>query len=215
MWRMFLFGLVVALAGCIARLPPPQPSQTVSIGASLLDEPFDTASSWGRYHRDDLVADVMSGSYRLDTTLRQYAFVLQSENLADTVIETEFYRLSSGDDVLYGVMCRGQSSGTGYYFLLSGDGSFSIRRGATNDVKALVPWQPTSAINTSSPRQRVRAICAGEYLALYINDQFAGETTDSLYHTGHVGLVATVPPRAPEGTRATLDIDFVRAWEPQ
>jgi hypothetical protein len=201
------------LAGCIARLPPPNPTRTITIGPSLLDETFETRGDWDAYHKVGLFADVVEGSYRLETTLAQYAHILRPAQWGDVVVEAEFYLRSPTDDALYGVMCRADSDGKGYYFLISGDGAFSIRRGDENVLKPLVQWQNTSAFRPDTPRQRLRAICSGEYLALYLNDEFVGETTDDLYGHGAVGLAAAVPPRAPAGTQVQLDIDAVRVWE--
>jgi len=201
------------ISGCIANLPPPRASQPIALEAFLLDETFETRGDWDVYHKQGLFADVVEGSYRLETTLRQYAAILKPAAWEDVIVEAEFYLRSPGTQAIYGLMCRAQSGGKGYYFLVSGDGAFSIRRGDENVLKPLVQWQNTSAFRRDVPRQRLRAICSGEYLALYINDQFVGETTDHLYHRGNIGLVASVPPRAPEGTQVQIDVDSVRVWE--
>ena len=203
------------MAGCIANLPPPNPTQTTAIGVSLLDETFDTRGDWNVYHKQGLFADVVEGSYRLETTLHQYAAILKPASWGNVVVEAEFYLRSAGEHAIYGVMCRAQSGGKGYYFLVSGDGAFSIRRGDENVLRPLVQWQNTSALRRDVPRQRLRAICSGESLALYVNDQFVGETTDHLYHQGNIGLTVSVPSRAPEGTQVQVDVDSVRVWEAQ
>jgi hypothetical protein len=209
---VLFFSLVLLLTGCIAHLPPPNPSQLLTVGAPLLNDTFDARGAWSAYDAEGLKSDVVDGSYHIETSLRQYALVLHGETWTDVIVEAELY-LRSGGDAVYGVLCRAQSEGTGYYFLLSHDGAFSIRRGEWHATEALVPWQNTSAINQQSPRQRVRAVCKGEYLALYINDQFVGETTDHLYSRGHVGLTAAVPPGAAAGAQIELDIDSVRVWK--
>ena len=37
----------------------------------------------------------------------------------------------------------------------------------------------------------MRAVCMGDYLALYINDEFVADATDDTYSTGQVGLAAS------------------------
>jgi len=209
---VLIFSLVLLLSGCIAHLPPPKLSQSLSVGAPLLDDTFDVRGGWDAYNVEGLKSDVVDGSYHIETSLRQYGLVLHRGSWDDVIVEAELY-LRASDDAVYGVMCRAQSDGTGYYFLLSHDGAFSIRRGEWHATDGLVPWQNTSAINTESNRQRVRAVCDGEYLALHINDQFVGEATDTLYRAGHVGLTAAVPPDAPANAQIQLDVDSVRVWE--
>ncbi len=210
---VLLFWIVLMLGGCIARLPPPNPTRSISIGAALLDDTFDTGGVWETYHTDGFLGEIINGSYHLETSLREYGFVLEPDIWGDVVIEAELYLRSSDTRALYGVICRAHSTGEGYYFLISGDGSFSIRRGENRAVTALIPWQDTSAFRKDAPRQRMRAVCHGDYLALYLNDEFVGEATDHFYQEGRVGLVAAVPPNAPEQTQVTLDIDSVRVWE--
>jgi hypothetical protein len=215
MRRLIVLSLCFLLAGCIARLPPPNPTRPIAVGPSLLDETFETRGDWSVYHKQGFFADVVEGSYRLETTLRQYAYVLKPANWENVVVEAEFYLRSDSDQALYGLMCRGKTGGKGYYFLISADGAFSIRRGDENTLTPLVQWQNTSAFRANAPRQRLRAICSGEYLALYLNDEFVGETTDDLYQRGDIGLVVNVPQYAPENTTVQVDVDSVRVWEAQ
>lgn len=211
---LFSFCLLT-LAGCIARLPPPNATRSIAIGSSLLEDTFETPGEWSLYNKAGFSADVADGSYRLETSLRQYTYVLRPASWDEVIIEAEFYLRSDTEHVLYGVMCRANSAGRGYYFLASGDGAFSIRRGDENTLTPLVQWQNTAAFRHNSPRQRLRAVCSGEYLALYLNDEFVGETTDRLYQEGSIGLVVNVPSRAPEGAIVQIDVDSVRVWEAQ
>ena len=82
---------IFLLTGCIARLPPPSTTHTIAIGPSLLDETFDTRGDWDAYHKQGLYADVVEGSYRLETSVNQYAYVLKPSNWDDIVIEADFY----------------------------------------------------------------------------------------------------------------------------
>jgi hypothetical protein len=81
--------------------------------------------------------------------------------------------------------------GDGYLFLIQGTGSFSILRARGRNVVPLVPWTVSDAIEVGPGRNHIRAICAGDYLAMYVNDQFVGDATDDSYSSGQVGLVAS------------------------
>lgn len=81
--------------------------------------------------------------------------------------------------------------GDGYLFLIQGTGSFSIRRARGRNTVPLVDWTASDAIEVGPGRNHIRAICAGDYLAMYINDQFVGDATDDTYSSGQVGLAAS------------------------
>lgn len=81
--------------------------------------------------------------------------------------------------------------GDGYLFLIQGTGSFAIMRARGRNVVPLVDWTVSDKINIGPARNSIRAVCAGDYLAMYVNDQFVGEATDDTYQSGQVGLVAS------------------------
>ena len=81
--------------------------------------------------------------------------------------------------------------GDGYLFLIQGTGSFSILRARGRNVVPLVDWTVSDAIEVGPASNHIRAICAGDYLAMYVNDRFVGDATDDSYSSGQVGLVAS------------------------
>jgi hypothetical protein len=93
--------------------------------------------------------------------------------------------------------------GDGYLFLIQGTGSYSIMRARGRNVMPLVNWTTSDQINVGPGRNHLRAICQGNYLALYINDQFMADTTDDTYTSGQVGLVASAANRL--GLRVEFD----------
>lgn len=95
------------------------------------------------------------------------------------------------------------NNGDGYLFLLQGTGQFAILRARGRDVTPLVDWTPSDIVNPAPGSNHIRAICDGNYLALYINDQFAAEATDDAYREGQIGLVAGAANRL--GVRVNFD----------
>jgi hypothetical protein len=86
-------------------------------------------------------------------------------------------------------------AGDGYLFLIQGTGQFAIVRSRDRDLTPLVDWKASDAIHQGVGENHIRAICAGDYLALYVNDQFLGDATDSTYTRGQVGLAASAATR--------------------
>jgi hypothetical protein len=86
---------------------------------------------------------------------------------------------------------RSTAEGDGYLFLIQGTGQYGIFRASSRNLTPLVDWTSSAAIRQEPGENRLRAICVGDYLALYINDQFAADVTDNRYREGQVGLVAS------------------------
>jgi hypothetical protein len=102
--------------------------------------------------------------------------------------------------------------GDGYLFLIQGTGSFSIRRARGRNTVPLVDWTVSDAIEIGPGRNHIRAICAGDYLALYVNDRFVGDATDDAYSSGQVGLAASAAN--PLGVRVEFDNLIVSEAQP-
>jgi len=95
------------------------------------------------------------------------------------------------------------SQGNGYAFLIRGSGTFAIMKAHGRVLTPLVDWRTSEAINRGVAQNRIRAICVGNYLALYVNDQFLADATDDTYAAGQVGLAASATTRV--GARMVFD----------
>lgn len=58
------------------------------------------------------------------------------------------------------------------------------------DRQALIQWTWSAAVNQGNATNHTRAVCDGSRLALYVNGQLMGETTDTLYTSGDIALAA-------------------------
>lgn len=95
------------------------------------------------------------------------------------------------------------SQGDGYAFLIQGSGSYAIMRARSRQLTPLINWTASDAIQQGPARNHIRAVCVGNYLALYINDRFVASATDDTYTSGQVGLAASAANRL--GTRIAFD----------
>lgn len=105
------------------------------------------------------------------------------------------------------------NNGDGYLFLVQGSGRYAILRSQGRKITYLVEWASSSAINTGAAQNRIRAVCMGSYLALYVNGQFIADASDDLYTDGQVGLVAATAARA--GMEVAFDNLTVSAALPE
>jgi hypothetical protein len=87
-------------------------------------------------------------------------------------------------------MCRADVSnnGDGYYFMYNANGYYSIRIGDGDKVLPLVDWTHARAIETEINTNKLKVVCAGDYLAMYINGALLAEAYDPTFTSGYAGL---------------------------
>ncbi|MCP5093969.1 MAG: hypothetical protein GY943_00290 [Chloroflexi bacterium] len=164
-------------------------------GDLLLTEEFSDVNAWEQYVDEDngVVFQVINGMYQVKTEDGGYIWGLNEQNHTDVIMEVTSTQISSYENNAYGIMCRADPSnnGDGYYFLISGDGFYSIAMGAGEDVNSLVDWKSSSAIEKGTSSNTLRAVCLGSSLYFYVNDRLVAETEDTTYSSGYAGFVGT------------------------
>lgn len=204
---LFAFVLLVAV-GCSV-----QPTERFALGDEIMHVGFDSSIAWEQYINADQHVDfqIVDGEYRAQAWDGGFMWTTRLPETSDSVIEVETTQLSEYRNNAYGVMCRAAptDNSNGYYFLISGDGNYTIRRGAVDEVHALIPFTYSSAIRQDKGINRIRAVCIGDYLALYVNDMFVAETHDNYFHRGYTGLTAAV---VADG-EVDIAFDDLTVWE--
>ena len=192
--RLFLaLFVLICLAGC----RPPRPSYDYRTGDVLLEEDFSRDFVWENYSSPDGGTDfrVEDGVYRMRMAGGGYNWALNAQMHSDVVIEVYASQLSDYANNAYGVVCRADpaGSGDGYYFYISGDGYWTIRRAQGRTVTPLIDFSESAAIYQGQSINLIRALCIEDYFALYINDQFVGEVRDRNFSSGVAGFSVAVP----------------------
>ncbi|MBI1281635.1 MAG: hypothetical protein GC179_26150 [Anaerolineaceae bacterium] len=103
------------------------------------------------------------------------------------------------------------NNGDGYLFMIQGNGRYAILRSQGHKITPLVNWTSSDVIKMGAAQNRIKAICAGSYLALYVNNQFLADTSDTLYTKGQVGLVGASAGR----TGMTVTFDNLAVYQPK
>ena len=200
--RVLVFGMlsVLLLAACGSD----NASRNVEQGAQLLNVTFDAADDWetGTFPADDPTASlaIQDGRYRVTHSAERsasFTWGQDGEAFEDVIIEVTAEQISEYDNNLYGVACRlaedERGNQTGYALLISGDGHYGIADLSHNSLDFLLEWHQTREIHEGQETNTIRAVCAADYLALYVNGEFLGEVEDDAYRrAGQVGLVAGV-----------------------
>ncbi len=202
----FLTGILLLLALLLAACGDDGPSRTVRTGDLLLSESFAAPQTWeqGVYPPDAATPDsqlvVLEGRYELfhrAGRAASFTWGAGADAPQDVIIEVSAEQLSADKDNLYGVLCRlaqdeaGQWSG--YALLISGDGHYGIADLSRESLDFILEWHQSDVIRQGQSLNTLRAVCADDYLALYVNGKFLGEAKDSRYRrAGQIGLIAGV-----------------------
>lgn len=188
---LLLSVCVLVIAGCAS-----QPTEQVVVGDLLQRVDFSQSYMWQQYVHPEQKVDfeIKNGEYEAKAWDGGFMWTIQPPTQTDTVIDVVTTQLSDYRNNAYGVMCRAlpTDNSDGYFFLISGDGQYTIRRGAVDNIHALIPFTPSSAIHQDKTSNKIRAVCVGDYLALYVNDSFVAETHDDYFKTGYTGLSVAV-----------------------
>jgi serine/threonine protein kinase len=184
-------------------ITPAQPTATWSPtstpeeegGSVIFEDDFESSiSGWevGEYDIGDV--GYGDGVYFVTSTEKastMWGVAYRSfDNLAIEVYATQ---VSAGPDnnTAYGVVCREQGNGDGYYLRIAGDGYYSIFRAVAGESEPLVDWTTSTAILRGQATNHIQAICDGSTLALAVNGQWLAEVEDSTFATGDIALTVT------------------------
>jgi len=129
----------------------------------------------------------------------------------DVIIEVDAKQISAptNNNNDYGVICRLQQDGGGYYALVSGDGFYTILRESGSDAyDILVDWKESNHIRQGNSQNQLRLSCTGSKISLSVNGQLLAETSDSMYSSGDIGFTAT--SYEPEETEVHFDNIIVK-----
>ena len=201
--RVFILLMVIALT-CACDLPftsgtetPPTPPPPLPPEKTLFQDDFsDTGSGWevGEYEIGSVGYE--SGAYFVispgdgDTM-----WGVANVSFSDVIIEVDATQVSApaNDNNDYGVVCREQGNGSGYYLLISGDGGYAILKGEGEGggFETLVDWAVSDVIRQGNATNHIRAICDGSTLALFVNGQRLATTEDDTFTGGDIALTAT------------------------
>jgi hypothetical protein len=189
-FAFLLSAFLLLLAACASG-----GSADVSEQELLLETDFSEVGSWPEK------LDVATGTavqltddgYELSSNSASYVWSFTEAEYEDVVLETAVHQLSTARNNAYGLVCRatGGETRNGYYFLISGDGFVAIRRVERGLSSPIVDWTPHNAVRQGERGNQLRAVCAGEYLALYVNNQLVAEGEDGRFAEGVVGFAAS------------------------
>lgn len=216
MRHIVLLVTLITLSSCINIRDNLATNALPSVGYRYLDpiaeETFDTVGQWRTYDGgDDLYMSVADGVYTIDLSLKQAVWTQAPIQHDDAIIEVTTQQKSEYNYNAYGVACRlaPDNSGRGYYFLISGDGHYSIRWNNGRTLDDIVAMTPHETILQGQATNRIRAVCIDDYLGLWINGEFVAEARDNRATQGYIGLAGFM---GYNNQNLTVAFDNLKAW---
>ncbi len=179
--------------------PQPEPTQqptalpVTGSGDILFSDDFsDPDSGWDRFSDDTGITDYENDSYKIGVYAEtMFYWANPARNYEDIAVEVITTKISGGDDVQYGIVCRHQDVDNWYALVVSADGYAAIRkRFQGSDLEYIAEWVDASVINQGNATNLLRAECIGTRLALYANGVLLLEVNDADIPIGDAGLMA-------------------------
>lgn len=175
LWMLIVLATV---AGCMPDSGP------------FTDDFSDPASGWGAASHETYVRGYQQGRYLIQIDVpRWFVWATAGRRYEDVDISTVVRTLESLDNH-FGVLCR-YTDGGFYYFAISADGYYAIfLRTEEGELLPLTgrAMLHSPAIRTDGSENRLRAICKGTQLTLFVNGTQVAQVEDNTLQRGDVGL---------------------------
>ncbi len=196
MLKRLAFPLLLAgfLTACGARLK--EPAVFVGYSESRAAYRFDTdTDEWdiftspGQQALFSINQDHLEGAVVAD---KGYLWSLNNQRYTDASVDALIQQTRGKQGTTYGLMCRADENGDGYYFVVSTAGQFAILKGDLNqqvDPIPLVGWQTSPAIRHGFAPNQLQAICLNDYLSFSVNGEFLADVRDKTFSAGQIGVV--------------------------
>ena len=135
-----------------------------------------------------------------------------NQSFSDLIIEVETQQVQAGpgNDNDYGVGCRLQPNGDGYYLLISGDGYYAIFVATEDGFAPLVDFTASDVIRTGNADNHIKAVCDGPHLELFVNGRHLASSEDDTFTSGDIALTAT----SYEEARTEIHFDDLVVYRP-
>lgn len=130
---------------------------------------------------------------------------------SDVTLMTDVTMVKRGNNGMgvYGVTCRVQPNGDGYFFAIRGDGQAAILKMTDGTHENLIPWEYSELIHAGIGANYIRADCVDSTLTLFVNGDFIDSIEDDSFKAGNTGLAVF----SPAGQTTQADYDYLEIYE--
>ncbi len=160
-------------------------------GVLFYDRFGNPDSGWGSESRESYDRGYQEGEYFIEVYEPEwFVWAGPGKRFGDVEVTVDARRVSGAPGGHFGLICRYQAPANFYYFAITDDGYYAIMRVRDNHPKILTGagFLPSPDIPVGAAVYRLRALCQGEHLRLFVNDRLIASVTDKTFSRGDVGL---------------------------
>lgn len=208
-----VLALSLLVAGCRSTPTPPDVSDWPLVREDDFDDPHsgfaEKSYAHGRWFYQD-------GRYGIEVTRENWAMWTAQGNYSDFVMEVD---VTSQQEVgRAGVIFRVGGGGYQFYnWRISTDGQYILEKSVgqeaeQSDWETILPWQKSPHIRTGLATNRLRVICVGSEIWLYVNGYYLDTVRDKSFTTGGMGMIAE---NFAGGRHILFHFDNLRVYAPR
>jgi len=209
--------LVVLLVGrgglAFLRRPTPEPPimPTPAFPLAWQDDFSTPEGGWDETSDLQSVKKYENGQYHISVNARElFIWSTAGQDLADFMVEVETTQVSGPNDNGYGLLFRFQDDRHFYRFDISGDGFYFLSKRLENQWVTLIDWTASPFIHKGQATNRLKVICQGSQISLYVNDRHLTDFSDVSYSHGDIGLFAGTLSQG----GVHISFDNLKVWAP-
>lgn len=148
-----------------------------------------TASRFKTDENDSVRFSFEQGSYVIELKESEtMVWVLADGIYRDAVIEARYTIPRNGPDGAVGIVFRYQDADNFYFFGVSNDGFYALKRLTNDRWDTLIDWTRHHAVRSDT--NHIRVVMRGTEISLLLNHQHVARVRDSTFLQGAVGIAA-------------------------
>lgn len=190
---IFFLSTMSLLSACRAEWLTADSLPWVGAGPVLFQDDFSKETGGWNTHADALsFSEYDQSGFRLSSDVPNYQFwSVPGLNFTDSLVYVRARMLSGPENNLYGVVCRFQNSENFYALMISSDGYYGIfkRFDGQQSMVGQSHMDFSATIQTGDGINDIKAICQGDYLALFVNETRLIQVRDDSLRFGDVGMI--------------------------
>jgi tetratricopeptide (TPR) repeat protein len=198
----------------LLRRPTPEPPALPTPAFPLAWQDDFSTPEGGWIEDSDLqsVKRYENGQYHILVNARElFIWSTAGQDFADFMVEVEATQVSGPNDNGYGLLFRLQDEQHFYRFDVSGDGFYLLSRRLENQWVTLIDWTASPFIHKGQATNRLKVICQGSQISLYVNNRHLTDFSDVSYSHGDIGLFAGTLSQG----GVHISFDNLKVWAPE